>query len=85
MSAPSEGPGERRGGATVAGSVARAQNMAMSRDDEMKWNERPVDLVDWDAEARMSFCRRMWRAKWNLQPRGPRWLPSFQVSAPSCI
>ena len=77
--APSEGPapGQRRGGATVAGSVTRAQNMAMSRDDEMKWNERPVDLVDWDAEARMSFCRRMWRAKWNLQPRGPRWLPEI--------
>ena len=74
---PSEGTGARRGGATVAGSVARAQNMAMSRDDEMKWNERPVDLVDWDAEARMSFCRRLWRAKWNLQPRGPRWLPEI--------
>ena len=33
--------------------------------------------MDWEAEARKSWCSRMWRAKWNLIPRGPTWLPEI--------
>ena len=34
-------------------------------------------MVDWEAEARRGCCARMWRGKWNLRPRGPRWLPEI--------
>ena len=43
----------------------------------MQWDQRPEDMVDWEAEARMGWCRRMWRGKWNLKPRGPLWLPEI--------
>ena len=42
---------------------------------EMGWDERPYDLVDWEAEAKLGWWTRLWRAKWNLKPRGPTWLP----------
>ena len=43
----------------------------------MAWDGRPYDLVDWEAEARRGCCARVWRGKWNLRPRGPRWLPEI--------
>jgi len=43
----------------------------------MQWDGRPEDMVDWEAEARRGWCSRMWRAKWNLKPRGPKWLPEI--------
>jgi hypothetical protein len=46
-------------------------------DGEVLWDEKPVDLVDWEAEERLGWWTRMWRAKWNLEPRGPKWLPEI--------
>lgn len=51
--------------------------MARVSDVEMKWDQRPMDLVDWEAEERLGWWTRMWRAKWNLVPRGPKWLPEI--------
>ena len=73
-------PPARRGsmpGVASGGAAGRARNMAVTRDDEMKWDERPIDLVDWEAEEKMGWCLRMWRAKWNLKPRGPKWIPEI--------
>ena len=36
-----------------------------------------VAQVDWEAEGKKSWCARMWRAKWNLIPRGPKCLPEI--------
>ena len=52
-------------------------DMARVSEAEMKWDERPYDLVDWPAEAKLGWWTRLWRAKWNLKPRGPRWLPEI--------
>ena len=62
---------------TAMKSSSGAADMRVTRDDEMKWDERPYDLVDWEAEAKMHCCWRFWRAKWNLKPRGPVWLPEI--------
>ena len=53
---------------------AQEWNAAYGR---MAWDGRPYDLVDWEAEARRGCCARVWRGKWNLRPRGPRWLPEI--------
>ena len=37
--------------------------MVRVSDAEMKWDERPSDLVDWQAEERLGWWTRMWRAK----------------------
>ena len=50
---------------------------AADENGRMAWNGRPYDMVDWDYEARQGCCTRIWRAKWNLKPRGPRWLPEI--------
>jgi len=52
-------------------------DMARVSDGEMKWNERPYQLVDWAAEEKLGRWTQMWRAKWNLKPRGPLWLPEI--------
>ena len=52
-------------------------DMARTSDVEMKWDERPFDLVDWEAEAALGWWTQLWRAKWNLKPRGPLWLPEI--------
>ena len=65
--------------------AARADNRLTESDSagadsargEMQWSERPWDLVDWEAEERLGWWTRMWRAKWNLKPRGPLWLPEI--------
>ena len=51
--------------------------MARTSELEMGWDERPYDLVDWEAEAKLGWWTRLWRAKWNLKPRGPLWLPEI--------
>jgi len=43
----------------------------------MKWDGRPYDMVDWEYEASLPYWRQIWRAKWNLLPRGPTWLPEI--------
>ena len=50
---------------------------AADEQGRMAWDGRPYDLVDWEAEERRGCCARTWRAKWNLKPRGPRWLPEI--------
>ena len=55
----------------------KKEDFKVTRDDEMKWDERPWDLVDWEKENNLPWCHRMWRAKWNLKPRGPKWLPEI--------
>lgn len=50
---------------------------AADQQGRMAWDGRPYDLVDWEAEERRGCCARTWRAKWNLKPRGPRWLPEI--------
>ena len=46
-------------------------------DGRMRHDGRPYDMVDWAAEERRSCLSRFWRAKWNLKPRGPKWLPEI--------
>ena len=53
----------------------KKEDFKITHEDEMKWDERPWDLVDWEKENNLPWCQRMWRAKWNLKPRGPKWLP----------
>lgn len=55
---------------------ARAQGFDPAS-GRMAEDGRPWKMVDWQAEARSSCIRRTWRAKWNLHPRGPRWLPEI--------
>ena len=55
----------------------KASDMARTSELEMGWDERPYDLVDWEAEAKLGWWTRLWRAKWNLKPRGPTWLPEI--------
>lgn len=43
----------------------------------MAFDGRPEDMVDWEYEASLPTWRRLWRAKWNLKPRGPMWLPQI--------
>jgi hypothetical protein len=43
----------------------------------MSFDGRPYDMVDWEYEASLPTWKQYWRAKWNLKPRGPMWLPQI--------
>eukprot|EP01051_Picozoa_sp_SAG22_P014226 SAG22_NODE_1695_length_3796_cov_3.361915_1_plen_275_part_00 len=66
---------KKRGSNVLVGDDGAVRFRGETADGLMTWDGRPYDLVDWEAEAELSTCTRLWRAKWNLKPRGPRWLP----------
>ena len=48
-----------------------------NKEGGMAFDGRPYDMVDWEYEASLPKWMQYWRAKWNLKPRGPMWLPQI--------